>query len=285
MSVFSDNEWEFATEFTPFNDATNTILIAKAVLKFESTREGVNTRPIDAYRQGVEIRGYRELFGSSQPKLWSGNINHYTRTKPIGQARSWVEYENSLIWEELPRFDPVTYINSSSAYPTPMYFNDGPMSEEEAIIEPLTIPYRKDHSGPFFPRGVHGTLEDGNNFETMDRRSNQISQLIDYKDPLQVRYFLDEGEEYFGGIRLDGYVAYQETLLRPWDETKDEEIVKQINTTNSEMISVLNQLDFDLSEDIRQKFTVKSSTAGVVVDACNARYGTDSIAYAGLSRG
>lgn len=285
MSVFSDNEWEFATEFTPFNDATDSILVARAVLKFESTREGVNTRQIDAYRQGVELRGYRELYGSSQPKLWSGNIRHYTRTNPIGQARSWVEYENSLIWEELPEFNPVAYLSSGDSYPTPIYFNDGPQSEEEAIIEPLTIPYRKDHSGPFFPRQIHGTLEDGNNFETLDRRSNRIEQFVDYQDPLQVRYFLDEGQETMGGITIHGYVAYQETLIRPWNETKDEEIVKQVNTTNSDFISVLNRLDFDLSEDIRQKFTVKSTTAGTIIDAGNARYGTDSIAYAGLLRG
>lgn len=285
MSVFSDNEWEFATEFEPFNDAVSSVLVAKAVLKFESTREGANTRPVDAYRQGVEIRGYRELYGSSQPKLWSGNINHFARTNTVGQARSWVEYENSLIWEELPRFDPVTYLNSGESYPTPMYFNDGPQAEEEAIIEPLTIPYRKDHSGPFFPRQVHGTIEDGNNFETLDRRSNKIEQFVDYSDPLQIRFFLDEGQEEMGGIRLEGYVAYQERLLRPWDETRDEEIVQQVNTTNAEMIAVLNRLDFDLSEDIRQKFTVKSTTAGNVIDASNARYGTDSIAYAGLSRG
>jgi hypothetical protein len=285
MSVFSDNEWEFATEFRPFNDAIDTVLVAKAVLKFNSTREGVNTRQTDAYRQGVEIRDYRELYGSTQPKLWSGNINHYTRTNPIGQARSWVELENSLIWEELPEFNPVTYLQSGDSYPAPIYFNDGPQSEEEAIIEPFTIPYRKDHSGPYFPRQIHGNLEDGNNFETLDRRTNRIEQFIDYQDPSQVRFFLDEGQDNFGGIRIEGFVGYQETLLRPWDETKDEEIVKQVNTTDPDFIAVLNRLDLDLSEDIRQKFTVKSSTAGNVIDSGNARYGTDSVAYIGLLRG
>lgn len=288
MTVYTGNEWEFETEFRPFNDLQDARAIAQAVIKFNATKAGIDTSSTNGLRQGVEIRDFNQLYGSTQPKIWAGNINHFTKASTVGQARSWVEFTNSTIFKELPRFDPVAFLVSGDDYSAPLYFNEGPQSEEEAIIEPFTIPYRKDHNGPYFPRQVHAGLEDGNNFEFIDKRASRLEQFIYYDAPEEVRYFLDEGSEEFGGIIIDGYTPQLETQLQPFDETRDEEITKQTTSFASGddvYISVLNRLNYDLSDDIRGTFGRKSATAGNVIDASYARYGTDSITFIGRSRG
>ena len=77
----------------------------------------------------------------------------------------------------------------------------------------------------------------------------------------------------------------------PFDDTENEEIVKQLNVnantiSNQTFLSRLELLDINLDEDIRQTYTQKSATAGYTVyGPKQGRYGTDSVTYAGWSRG
>jgi len=159
----------------------------------------------------------------------------------------------------------------------------------------LTIPSKMSNmsdSGPYVQRAFHGNIEDGNESVHLGKGNHRIEQFISYKDSRIKDFFLDEGELNIGSgspsesIHVDGFVCFSEKIIVPFNDLEDEEIVKQIQTTNAEMIAVLKSLDYDLSEDIRGSFTRKSATAGISSYGPQAaRYGTDSIAYANLVRG
>lgn len=296
----SYNEYEGLTglEYTPFDDSGQGRLNYIVAISQQSGSV-YNTKKYDAYRQGVEINTPNQLYKGNQPKIWSGNLKHHIKLVTYGQARSWTEYENSKIYDDtLIPFNPQLWIENPEQYPLPIYFNDGPQSEEEAIIEPLTIPYRKSpQEGAYPPRSSKGNLEDGNNFDNPLKATNRILQFIDYDDPLSKRYFLDSGEEYIGslpgiGIKIEGYVSYNERKGTPFIDTQDEEIVKQINIgsgsmVDSQFLSLLKLLSIELDEDIRNNYYQKSAAAGFsgVYGPQQARYGTDSLAFNGLLRG
>jgi len=289
-STINENEDFAGGQFVPFQD-TDAPRVQKAIQNHANTTQGYNTAIYDQYRQGVSIRTSRHLFSTTQPKLWAGNLKHAVRVETIGQARDFTEFEDDPKFEELPKFSPVWYIQDEN-YPFPIVFNNGPQQEEEAIIEPFTIPFRKANPfGNFVPRTPKASLEDGNNFENYDGGTTRVEQFIEYNQPRTPRFFLDEGVEYFGenvatAIVIDGYVAFIQRDADPFDDTKDEQIVEQINTTDATFISRLKELNFDLSEDIRGTFSKKSATAGGdVYGPDSARYGTDSVAYRGLIRG
>lgn len=306
-----ENSGLFGTEFTPFND-TNLPRIEQAIISINVTTGGIDTSIVDPYREGVNIRTSKQRFISTQPKMWAGNLNHYTNTTVIGQARSFVEYENSLLFIDQPisasnashpaDFNPIQYIQDTN-YPFPIKLNGGPQKEEEAYIEPLDIKFRKPSIlGTITPNSIKANLEDGNYFDDDKNGANHIEQFISFTLPTQIRFFLDEGQIYYGpvlsgstseinealvnSITVEGFVPIIQREIIPFNETKDEEIVDRISTTNTDLISVLKSLKFDLDNDIRENFNQKSSTAGYDVYGLNTGYtGTDSIAYVGTYRG
>lgn len=182
--------------FTPFNDAGRPKVVQATQI---SNTTQSNTLQIDRFRQGVNIRLSQHLYQTTQPKIWSGRLDHQTRITTFGQARSFVEYDDSTEFQEKPEFDPVWYVESKETYPFPIIFNDGPQQEEEASIEPFIIPMRKKGiDGPFYPRGIKASLEDGNGFDDLFGGTSRVEQFIDYNPPLDPRFFLDEGQAYWG---------------------------------------------------------------------------------------
>jgi len=284
IATITENDNLPIGEFTPFND-TDGPRIQQAVQEFGAT-QGYDTTVIDRFRQGVSLRMPRHLYQSIQPKIWGGRLDHQIRVITIGQARSFTQFENSGIFEEQPEFNPVWYIEDPN-YPLPIVFNNGPQQEEEAIIEPFTIPMRKNtNEGPFYPRSVKGSLEDGNGFDDLLGGNNVVEQFIDYNAPSDPRFFLDEGQEYFGSVIIEGFTPVIIRNIDPFDDTRDERIIERLQIDNQDMLDAVKRLDFDLSEDIRETFSKKSATAGGDVYGPEAAiYGTDSIAYRGLFRG
>src|SRR5690606_30726142 len=128
-------------QFTPFND-TDKPRIQQAIQIIDAV-QGYDTTQIDRFRQGVNVRLPQHLYKTTQPKIWSGRFDHQTKVITFGQARSFVEYDDSTIFREKPEFNPVWFIEDRENYPYPIIFNDGPQQEEEASIEPFTIPMRK----------------------------------------------------------------------------------------------------------------------------------------------
>ena len=91
-------------------------------------------------------------------------------------------------------------------------------------------------------------------------------------------------------IVVEGYVDFTSTIIEPFNDLDDEKVVDQLGladtSQNALFISVLKKLDINLDEDVRQTYTQKSATAGYTIYGPNqARYGTDSVAYVGWSRG
>lgn len=298
MSI-REAEGFIGTGFTPFDDSQDQNRFIVAAIS-KQTKNGMDTSAFDAWRQGVELTQSKFVYGSSQPKFWVGNTKGYGNLITYGQARSWTEYENTTSFDDLTiPFNPVLFITLGQNYPVPIYFNDGPMEEEEAIIEPFTIPFRKDPVAGFDPpRQIHGSLEDGNSRDPYNfgRNTNRISSFIPYDPPLTQEPFLDAGQEYVGvtlqnSIVIEGFVPFIQRESEPFNDTRDEEIVKEItltlnNVNDIQFLAALNSLKFDLEDDIRDSFFQKSAPCGNDVYGTNqAIYGTDSIAYVGLNRG
>lgn len=301
MASFNEYEGLTGFEFFPFDDGGEDNLSVLVAINSQSG-SGYNTAPFDRFRQGVELTTARQLYESNQPKLWSGNLNHYTRTTTFGQARSWTEYENSKVHDDqvIP-FDPLLYIEDPEHYPMPIYFNDGPQQEEECIIEPLTIPFRKSpQEGALPAHRPKGNLEDGNAFDSPQGATNRVLQFVEYAEPLTPRFFLDAGQEYIGSnpedlddkIILEGFVPYIVRLGDPFNDTEDEKIVDQVEVgdpglaDNDAFEAALKALKIELDDDIRETYTQKSATAGYSIYGPDmARYGTDSIAFGGWMRG
>lgn len=272
------------TLYTPFNDNPEPTFVPT-----DEDTGGVDTREIDAYRQGVEIRTSHQRFAGNQPKIWAGNLNHVVDVDTIGQARSFVEYENSLLFEDMVEFNAVDYIMSYGNYPLPIIFNEGPQQEEEAFVEPITFPFRKyTPEGPFFARRVAGSIEDGNNFDTVFKNANRIAQFQDYQDPLQIRAFLDEGVSYWGpitnGIDTPGFTPGTERLLRAFDDTTLDDIPQSLRA-GTDMENVLIAMKMNLNEDLRPSCTRSANANTFVYGRDSAIYGTDSIAFLGTTRG
>ena len=186
-------------EFEAFND-TNEPRIQQLKIGFASASQGIDTRAIDSYRQGVSIRTISHRFAGMQPKFNSGNPCHFTSVNTIGQSRDFVQYTESSIFKEIPRFNPVGYL-VDPYYPLPLKFNGGGAEEEEAIIEPFIIPFRKDyHISNYYARGVHGSIESGNSIDVGYGKigGDTVEQFIPYDQPEGSFHFLDEGQSYMG---------------------------------------------------------------------------------------
>lgn len=279
--------------YTPFND-TDQPRVERLVLEAEVTEDGMDTSAFDAFRQGVSMRTPHHRFGSTQPKLWSGNPCHNTNVVTYGQTKDFVAYTGKRIFEETQKFDPVAFL-VEQYYPLPLQFNEGLQQSEEARVEPLTLPSIGLNAPTvrWTVRGVHGSIEDGNPDNLPWGGNTKIEQFIPYKFPTEIDPFLEEGEYYFApdehAIRIDGYIWEGQREIEPYNDTEDESIIReQINplTLSPEMLAALLTLDYDLSEDIRGKFGTRSATAGSYsYGPYSARYGTDSIAFNNLIRG
>lgn len=276
---------EDGLEFSPFND-TDQPRIQQMILSNEVAEQGMDTRVIDAYRQGVSIRTPRHRFAGMQPKIGTDSSCHYTKIVTYGQARDFTQYNNSSIFTDKDKFETLAYLDNPEVF-YPILLNGGPQNTEESQIEPLTIPFKKnEYFENYKPHAFRGSLEDGNASPILGAGNNRIQQFVPYQTDATSDLFVDEGSEEIGGIIYDGYASFAEVALKPFDDTVDEEIVKQVFSQDTAFLNALKALDYDLSEDIRESFDRKSAAAGSSVYGPNqARYGTDSIAYVGLLRG
>jgi hypothetical protein len=301
MIYDSETEGVVGGDFTPYNDSDDHRQSLVAAI-LEQSGSGYDTSAIDAFRQGVEIRTAKHLYLSSIPKIWAGNLDHAISVVTYGQARSWTEYEKTGSFDDTVNsinqggFDPAVYLRNLGTFDT-LYFNDGPMEEEEAILEPLTIPLRREFlDGPNPPRQIHGSLEDGNvALDDPRQGTTRILQFIEYGSPLNPRYFLDAGQGYIGSsitssIGREGQIPVLVRNLKAFNDQDDELIVAQITASldsgSSVFIGRLKALSIELDEDIRETYAQKSATAGYDgYGPQQSRYGTDSITHNGWLRG
>lgn len=295
-ALFDENLPHAGTEFFPFDDSRASAIRSAGQQSSIVQNERMSTVEIDQYRQGVEItsEAYRHL--GAGPKIWAGNIHGYTQIRTHGQAVSFVEYENSRVWEEFPRFNPVSYVQLGENYPRPIVFNEGPQQNKEATIQPLTIPFRDGlETNEFeYAHSVRGNVEDGNpDFRILNGSNSRISQFIDMNESDDFEPFLDGGVMYYGASPVDGIVTPgyfsdgNGGVITPYDDVGNERILNEISTSNPTFLTVLRLTSsFNLDDDIRGQFGYKSAAAGYdVYGPGQSKYGTDSVAFIGHFRG
>jgi hypothetical protein len=256
-------------------------------------------------RQGVEIKSSAELYNTTQPKIWAGSIKRdgtieqgYKETDLIGlgQTLSFRGATNEIPFlEKQTKFDAAAYVANSLDYSFPIQLNGGLAGQSVGgIIEPLTIPLRLPSiESNYYARGVHASMDVGPATDGLGKGNQIISQFIDYYDLNQsTRPFLDEGQQIFGNlsgaIYLPGYSSNQSRVGIPFTEKDNNYAINELTgaLSGSELLAVLQSLDFSRDEDIRRTFERKSAPAGY--DSYGpgmARQGTDSISYSSRLRG
>ena len=280
----------------PFDDSQQVI----KYLPTSTDNPAIDTTAFDNYRMGVELRSVADIYNSTQPKIWggqfdqTGSIIHEQDITTYGQAVTFTSFFNTHLFTDNPKFNPVAYVALGQTYPLPIMFNDGPQAQQEAIIEPLTIPQRfNDVESLDVARTVRGTVEDGNDLDGRNKGTSLVQQFVELSSSLVVRPWLDEGEMRYGlntdpsiAIVLPGYLSKAEKLAAPFsDQTNDYLRSQVLALTNTTMSGAMIPLDYNNDNDIRP-FGMKSATAGhVVYGPGQARVGTDSIAFVGRIRG
>jgi hypothetical protein len=296
IALFDENIPHEGSEFFPFDDSRSSIVKRAAEASQTTSNERTNTTEIDQYRQGVEITSETYRHKGAGPKIWSGNILGYTLVRTLGQAVSFTEFENSKLWEEFPKFNPVSYLILGENYPSPIEFNEGPQQNKEANMQPLTIPFRDGlQTNEFeYAHAIRGNLEDGNpDFRFLNGSNSRISQFIDMNESNDYSAFLDGGVQYYGStlqgsIVIPGYLSDGVGgIITPYDDCGNENIINKLNIQDTNFLSVIrSSCSIDLDDDIRGEFGYKSSTAGYDVYGPNqSQYGTDSLAFLGQYRG
>jgi hypothetical protein len=279
----------------PFDDT-----LSSPILISSTTEPDTTTTDIDVYRQGVEITSVKYMYIGTQPKFWAGYIDYWGQVhhtpevsiNPYGQAVSFTEFYNSTIWNDVSKFDPVAYITLGSAYPAPVTLNGGPQDAEEAIIEPLTIPFRLDTNESYpYMHGVYGEYEDGNNFDAaLNLSANKTEQFIEYNQPIVARYFLDEGERligstFAGSIKIPNWLPNITRTLSPFTDQNNEYITSRLAASVT-MFGAIANMDYGLNDEDLRDIGKRSACAGYTGYGPNyALYGTDSLAFVWRARG
>lgn len=313
MTSYIETTGLAGTTFSAYNDTNSGYSVERigfepenVIAIYNQSGSGMDTSAFDKLRQGVEMSVPKHVYGTTQPKLWAGNLHHRPyQYNPYGQMRSWTEFQDTTqYYDNTIPFDPIYYIKSQKngiiTYPFPIYFNNGPQEGEEASVEPLTIPFRLQSTvgeGAFPIHRPKGNLEDGNSTPDIPQSNNRVLQFIEYNAPLTSDPFLDAGQQYIGNgpieddIIIEGYVDFNLRLGDPFDDTETSELVDQliidkVSINGLDFIEQLKLLHINLDDDIRETYTQKSATAGYTVYGPDqARYGTDSLTYSGWSRG
>lgn len=271
--------------FTPFDDSQTKTRFP------EPSGEGYDTSTWDNYRQGVEITNEKFRFLSTQPKFWAGVVGSQEKIITYGQPQGYVEEDPVGLgskFKDLPLFDPSAYIVLGPNYPLPIVFNDGPIEQTAATIEPLAIPFKKhSNEGPYYAHAIRGELEDGNDFDNpMFPASSRIEQFVDVRPPTNVLFFLDEGGGYFGNIRRDQYIAGIDRRVIPFDDNLGNSPDVRLQTTNSFMHMLIKNSLNAVEEDELLPYAKKSASAGYSYYGRDiGLYGTDSVAFGGWIRG
>lgn len=211
--------------YRPFND--NQFYYGKVYRP--SVTGGLDTRDINNYREGINLRTLDDIFTSTQMKVSfadgngdltnrpNGTLTHEITFNVPGQAVSLVQYtNNNLLYDNIIGVEG-TYLSGSTRLPKtvqylidsgriadgtlsgstvfPVYLNGGPQNEAEAIIELLPIPWRLPTNEPTreLSRGVYAELGAGTPGDERVYGLPQLEQRVSRYEPLVVRPYLEQG--------------------------------------------------------------------------------------------
>jgi hypothetical protein len=274
----------------------------------------IGAESISGSLQGVELRNFGQVYQGMMPKIrplnsnilvvegsridnlrnYDENLTTLVGTKKVEEFPNFEREELSLgmpkefrddtIFEDMQRFDPVTYIQddgSTLVYPqvlSNLSAND--IDSYDGVIEPLTIRARASRNSidmPYESHGVRGALS--NAAEDVRRRGNLI---VDYVFPVDrsVEPYLDEiFEQDTLGLPQPPFLSNPSDLAPPFEDGTDWE--DSANELSGDVrIALL------LSRESNEQFFPRGSTSSRSGQFVNLEDspGTDSIAYAGMKR-
>ena len=279
-----------------FDDAGANELLKK-VQQSQTTTDGMNTSPVDMFRQGVEITNNKFRFMTTQPKFWAGNIKHWVAVEAIGAPGDFTHFDNTNEFDDnkiAEKWNPVRHLDDSAD--SFMLFNEGYQQEFASSMAPLEIPGKsKRLSDP--KRPITGMKQDGGLI--IQQRVRLATKDISYFEMSRER-FSDHGQ---GNMFVSGSLTIKPIYVQQWtddtfavfppyhDEIQTDSLanplIQQLTNASPSIISVLlSGSNLDLDESSEADFEFRSATAGNQYgDKTTARYGTDSIAFGGMLRG
>lgn len=221
--------WVNNTFFQPFNDTANYYGRTNRNL---TTTDGIDTKPIDNFREGVNLRTINDIYNTMQLKIVfedgsqgmevepNGELTHQSTFITYGQAGDFVQYtcntafNDQIAGVEGTVLDGNTRLSRTALYLQqtndiflgtvqtsdvyPIYLNGGPQFEEESIIEPLTIPerFQTNQSTQELANGVFGFLESGNIVDKRRYGTDILEQLQYRSQTTTVRAYLETDANY-----------------------------------------------------------------------------------------
>lgn len=259
-------------------------------------KDGMNSSPIDVFRQGSEITQTKYRFMSAAPKLWAGNIKHWIEPNRIGQDVDFTHFDEDIDYKEKQstKWNPVAHLYDTGN--NFLLFNDGQQQQFRSSIDPFYIygkkPSIEDAKDPITgpKRVVTETIQ-----QLVRQNSNNIS-LLENSRPR----FDEQGS---GQLEVMPLASFKPIAKKGWsdattpldipfhDEISTSEssnpLIKQLTNPPNDIISALiKNSNLDLDEMLEGDFELRSATAGFVYsDRNSSRNGTDSIAFGGLVRG
>lgn len=274
----------------------------------------IGNESISGSLQGVEIRNFGQVYQGMMPKIRPLNSNILTvdgqridnlriydenLTTAVGTGRIVEfpnfereelsfgvakEFKDDTIFEEMARFDPVSFINddgSSLIYPQVLgNLSAKDLDSYDGVIEPLTIRSRASRNSidwPYEAHDVRGALS--NAAEDVRRRGNLI---VDFVFPVDrsVEPYLDEVfEQDTLGLPQPGFFSAPSDLSPPFEDGTDWEDAASLLTGDIKIALLLSR------ESTDQIFPrgATSARSGQIVNLQDSP-GTDSITYVGMRR-
>lgn len=252
---------------------------------------GSNTEAFDHLRQGVSVRTDRHRYQTIQPKMGTGDPNHFIELVTFGQSK---EFTDDTKWEELLVFDPVLFIQDQDALIFPVVLGNASLTDPErlgGVIEPLTIGVRALLVSPNAdeePHDVRGHIMDGN--EDSFGKTSRVVDFIDFfgvNEPRDV--FIDSSDNVGtagGSIQTPGVFPEDEKIVRPFDDAEfaSTAYIVSGSLTGTGSAEIENILSTSTGSNTARRLPVGARSLGAGFTYTNNPDGTDSLAFGGLKK-
>lgn len=265
--------------FSPWNESERAPLLDVVM-----TASIQDTGLVDPYRQGVELRTTKDLFLGSQPKFWGGTSTRYgvldhqavDGPESYGTPGSWTHYSGSVKWSDQDRWEPVAYIRNTRSFVPPVETEGlSPSVLLESVMEPLEISGRTGKQEEASLE-VHRTLGD---FQC-------VGLVVEPGGALKP--WQEHSSNLTGSLRGNaGYWVAGSSTIAPWKDHDQTKVVDSLTGVSGRFRDVILSLEADLDLDLEVRSNQgRSAAAGRdVYGPGQGRTGTDSLAFAGTTRG
>jgi hypothetical protein len=255
----------------------------------------IDTRGIDAFRQGVEIT--QEKYSVGMVKISAGTAGHIVEPKCYGIND--LDIISKDAYYEIEYFNPVRYLsvggvggrNIEKIFTFPIITSDENQAQNRSfngIIEPLSIRPVASHFSIEFPFESHSTKGSmmGGNSDVRYGASEQVLTVDYYPDLVNEDFYLDAFESISSGSSVPAssiyYVNHNFNHDPPFNDTLVYVETYGISEKKcgADMYKAIIALSGSTGDYIPPG--KKSGTAGFVYDNIG-RSGTDSIAFGGMT--